>query len=543
MSELDAVRTALSRGDYRQAADHASAALVRGERHPTLFNVLAFQHSEAGRYAEAIALLTDGLKLAPRDPSLLYSAGICLFRQGRERDALGLFNAALDARPGFAGPHYYRGLIFERAGQEDAAARCYEEAIASDPQFEAPYAGLASVAATKGDFVRARDFAARALALAPGQSTAHLAIARADFDDGRFEAVVERLQPLVEGGRLDGFELPAILTVLGDGLDGLRRADEAFAAWSRSKALSRSQYDGAPLAEAARSHLERLSRLRPFVATLAPFPQGKPASPDGSNAPRQHVFLVGFPRSGTTLLEQVLASHPDVVALEERPLLEPAEKEFLVSAESIRRLLAAGDDLLDPFRDLYWRQVADLGLRVEGQVFVDKLPLGSLLIPLIARLFPSAKILFAERDPRDVVLSCFRRGFNMNPGMYQFVTLEGEARFYDAVMALADRYRRLVPDRTHPVRYEALVADFEGEVRAICAFLGLGWTEALKDFARTARARAIRTPSAPQVRKGLYGSAAGHWRRYAAHLAPVRPILDPWVETLGYDPDWSEMGP
>jgi tetratricopeptide (TPR) repeat protein len=543
MSDLDAVRTALSRGDYPQAAEHASAALDRGERHPTLFNVMAFHHSEAGRYDHAITLLTEGLKLAPRDPNLLYSAGICLFRQGRERDALGLFNAALDARPRFAGPHYYRGLIFERAGEEDAAARCYEEAIASDPGFEAPYAGLASVAATRGQFQSARDFAGRALALAPGQSTAHLAIARADFDDGEFGAVVERLQPLVDGGRLSGFELPAILTVLGDGLDGLRRADEAFAAWSRSKALSRAQYDGAPLAVAARSHLDRLSGLRPFVATLQPFEHGQAPPSDAPGAPRRHVFLVGFPRSGTTLLEQVLASHPDVVTLEERPLLEPAEKEFLASPASFRRLLAAGDDLLDPFRDLYWRQVTDQGLQVEGKVFVDKLPLGSILIPLIARLFPSARILFAERDPRDVVLSCFRRGFNMNPGMYQFVTLDGAARFYDAVMALADRYRRLVPDRTHPVRYEALVADFEGEVRAICAFLDLDWTDALKDFARTARARAIRTPSAPQVRKGLYGSAAGHWRRYAAHLAPVRAILDPWVATLGYDPDWSEAGP
>jgi tetratricopeptide (TPR) repeat protein len=540
MSRLDAVRTALSRGDYQQAADHAATALDQGERHPTLFNVLAFRHSESGRYADAIALLTEGLKLAPRDPNLLYSAGLCLFRQGRERDALGLFNAALDARPGFAAPHYFRGLIFERAGEEDAAVRCYEESIAGDSRFEASYAGLASVAATRGQFGQAREYAARALDLAPGQSTAHLAIARADFDDGRFEAVVERLQPLVASGRLEAFELPAILIVLGDGLDGLGRFDEAFAAWSKSKALSRSQYEGTPLAEAARTHLERLGRLAPFVETLPPFPRGDPARQADQGGPRRHVFLVGFPRSGTTLLEQVLASHPEVVTLEERPLLELAEKEFLVSPDSFRRLLAAGDDLLDPFRDLYWRQVRDQGLRVEGRVFVDKLPLGSILIPLIARLFPAARILFAERDPRDVVLSCFRRGFNMNPGMYQFVTLEGAARFYDAVMSLADRYRRLVPDRTHPVRYEALVGDFEGQVRAICAFLGLEWTESLKDFARTARERTIRTPSAPQVRKGLYGSAAGQWRRYASHLAPVRPILDPWVERLDYDTDWNE---
>jgi hypothetical protein len=267
------------------------------------------------------------------------------------------------------------------------------------------------------------------------------------------------------------------------------------------------------------------------------------AAPTGAGAPRRHVFLVGFPRSGTTLLELVLASHPDVVTLEERPLLEPAENEFLVSPASFQRLLDAGDDLLDPFRDLYWRQVADRGLAVAGKVFVDKLPLGSVLIPLIARLFPSARILFAERDPRDVVLSCFRRGFKLNPSMYQFVSLEGAARFYDAVMSVADRYRRLVPDRVHAVRYETLVTDFEGEVRAICEFAGLAWNESVNDFAQTARSRTIRTPSAPQVRKGLYTSGAGQWRRYARHLAPVRPILAPWVEALGYETDWSDPRP
>jgi tetratricopeptide (TPR) repeat protein len=544
MSELDAVRTALARGDYQQAADRAARALNQGERHPTLFNALAFHHSEAGRYQEAIALLTQGLKLAPRDPQLLYSAGICLFRQGRDRDALGLFNAALDAKPGFAPPLYHRGVIFERAGEEAAAARCYEEAIVSEPRYEPPYAGLASLAVTKGDFRRARDYAERALSLAPGLTTAHLAIARADFDDGRFEAVVERLGPILANPGTDPLERPDLLAALGDALDGLGRVDEAFAAWSESKRIALELYATTQVAIVARRNLERLAALKPFVETLSPFPLGTdPASPAGPGAPRRHVFLVGFPRSGTTLLELVLDSHPDVVTLEERPLLEPAENEFLVSPSSFQRLLDAGDDLLDPFRELYWRQVADRGLPVAGKVFVDKLPLGSLLIPLIARLFPGARILFAERDPRDVVLSCFRRGFKLNPSMHQFVSLEGAARFYDAVMSLADRYRRLASDRVHPVRYETLVTDFEGQVRAICAFAGLEWNEGLNDFARTARARPIRTPSAPQVRKGLYTSGAGQWRRYAAHLAPILPIVEPWVAALGYEPTSSEASP
>ena len=535
MSHLDDVNAAIGAGAFDRAADLAARAVEAGERHPILFNVLAFRDSEAGRFDSALGLLRRGLEIAPRDANLLYSTGFCLFRLGRDVEALGALNTALDVRPGYAAALQHKGMIYERAGQDDAAERFYVEAQASDPAYEDPYAGLASVAASRGDFARARELAARALAIAPGQSTAHLALAKADFDAGLFTAVVERLTPLLGDPRLHDADRPAFLALLGDALDALKRPDEAFDAWSQGKTLSRDSYAGTALAETAQRQLDQLEALEPFVSTLAPFPPPPPPAEPGPGRPREHIFLVGFPRSGTTLLEQVLASHADVVSLEEKPLLEAAEMEFLASPEGLQRLLDAGDDLLDPFRELYWRLLAERGLKVGGKVFIDKLPLASLLIPLIVRLFPDARILFAERDPRDVVLSCFRRGFKMNPGMYQFVTLEGAARFYDRVMSLADRYRRLTPGRIHAVRYEALVVDFEAQCREICAFIGLEWTESLNDFAASARARPIRTPSAAQVRKGLYATGSGQWRRYEAQLAPVLPVLAPWVQTLGYE--------
>ena len=171
----------------------------------------------------------------------------------------------------------------------------------------------------------------------------------------------------------------------------------------------------------------------------------------------------------------------------------------------------------------------------DGKVVVDKMPLYSTKLPLISKLFPGAKVLFAQRDPRDVVLSCFRRPFQINAGMYQFVTLEGAARYYDAVMRLAEVYRQKLPLDVYDIRYEKLVSDFEGETRAVCDFLGVEWNPGLHNFAQTARDRQIRTPSAAQVRGGLFTTGAGHWRRYAAHLEPIMPILQPWIERFGYD--------
>jgi hypothetical protein len=134
------------------------------------------------------------------------------------------------------------------------------------------------------------------------------------------------------------------------------------------------------------------------------------------------------------------------------------------------------------------------------------------------------------------VLSCFRRRFGMNAGMYQLLTLDGAAAYYDAIMRLSELYSDLLPRPRHEVRYESLVEDFEGTARAACDFLGLEWHEAMRDFAAKARSRGISTPSAAQVARGLNREGQGAWRRYREQMAPVLPLLDPWVRRFGYQP-------
>ena len=260
-------------------------------------------------------------------------------------------------------------------------------------------------------------------------------------------------------------------------------------------------------------------------------PEARPRAAD----PKAHVFLVGFPRSGTTLLENVLAAHPDVVSLEEKDCLESVAEPYLASSSVLERLSAIDPAEAAKQRDAYWAKVRSYGVEPRGKVFIDKMPLASVQLPVVARLFPNARILFAVRDPRDVVLSSFRRRFGMNPAMYQLLTLEGAAAFYDAVMRLSELYRGLLPLPQHIARYESLVEDFEGTARAVCNFLGLNWDEAMAEFAAKARARGISTPSAAQVARGLNRDGQGAWRRYREQMAPVLPILERWVERFGYE--------
>jgi hypothetical protein len=251
---------------------------------------------------------------------------------------------------------------------------------------------------------------------------------------------------------------------------------------------------------------------------------------------RGHVFLLGFPRSGTTLLEVILEGHPDVVSLEENELLIHGIHEFMQGPEGFERLSRASTAALQPLREAYWDLVAGAGIEAAGKTFVDKHPLNTLKLPLIARLFPDARIVFACRDPRDVVLSCFRRRFRMSAPMYELLSLDGAARYYDAVMRLNGRLSGVLALNTCRVRHEDLLTDFAGEMKRICAFLDLEWVPAMGDFARRTQRRSALTPSTAQLVRGLNTEGIGQWRRYRAHMAPVVPMLYPWVKHFGYEP-------
>jgi hypothetical protein len=322
--------------------------------------------------------------------------------------------------------------------------------------------------------------------------------------------------------------------LLGEALDGLGRPAEAFAAFSRGKGVLRAFY--AERAAGRESEVAKLTRLAAWFDAADPAPWRAAPPPQADVAVRGHAFLIGFPRSGTTLLEQALAGHPDLVSLEEAPTLAAAYDTLMTSADGLERLARLSPAEAEHWRGEYWRAVAAHGADPRGRVFLDKAPAGTLTLPLIAKLFPEANVLFALRDPRDVVLSCFRSSFQMNALTYAFTDLAEAARCYAACMALAGVYRRVLPTAPFEVRYERLIDDFDGELARIAAHLGLAPNPAMADVAATAQRRVVRTPSAPQVRAGLNRQGLGRWRPYAAELAPVLPILAPWVERFGYAP-------
>jgi tetratricopeptide (TPR) repeat protein len=532
---LESLDAAIAQENFAEAALIAERALANGWRHSDFLNALAFARSEAKRFEEALALLDEALAMEPDAPHLMQGRAVCLVGLGRRIEALVQFDEILARYPDYAAALFQKGQVLQELGESALAAQLYEAAATAAPDYADPPAFRAYIAARQGQIARARDYACRALRLNPNHATARTALATADIAEDRLPEALERLEPLITDLSLPGLIRSTALALRGDVLDSQGNYADAFAAYEESKRLTRMEHSGTWLEDAANTLSKRLETLGTHATVQRPWTPSA-FRDSGERRPVGHAFLLGFPRSGTTLLAQVLATHPRIAMLDERPLMAVAETRFLKSRETMDRLRDASDDELQQFREDYWRDVAARGLSVEDKIFIDKHPLASLSLPLIARLFPAAKILFAERDPRDVVLSCFRRAFQMNPAMYQFTTLDGAARFYDLTLGLVREYRRLTPMALRTVRHEALVANFDGECRAICEFLGIEFSEAMRDFALAARHRTITTPSGPQIRRGLNSEGVGHWRRYADRLAPVLPVLEPWIRIMGYEP-------
>jgi hypothetical protein len=370
------------------------------------------------------------------------------------------------------------------------------------------------------------------------QSDAEMNLARVALGQEDFAGAERQLRKIIAAGRLTTQAEASARFLLGDALDGAGRYDAAFECYAAAKSALREEF--APVYESPRANTayDGVGEILDEFRRSAPSGWAKPPqAPSPTGGERAHAFLVGFPRSGTTLLEQVLAAHPDIVALDERPVMIDVETEFLTRPGGVVRLAGIESEQLSPFREAYWKRVAGHGVAVAGKVFIDKHPLSTFRLPLISKVFPYAKLLFAVRDPRDVVFSCFRRSFNMNSAMYEFNSLQRAARFYDAVMQAGEVYLNELPLEVCRVRYEDLVADFEGEARRVSDFLGVGWNVAMRDFAEGARRRRIATPSSGQVTRGLYGEGVGQWRNYAFAMAEALPALEPWLEKFGYDPN------
>lgn len=527
---LSAILAASRAGRHAEAIARARSALGEGFEHPLVLNLAALALEQQGRLIEAEVLLQRAVHLTPKDIGCRNALGLCLLKLARAREALEQFDAVLELDPAQSYAHVNRGNALQALGEIAAARACYERALALDSRQAMALAGLANIDCGRGAYAEARLGAQRALAVQPGLTDALMSLAAAEHGAGELGNAEARVRGLLGNDALTELQRAHAQGLLGDILDSAGRIDEAFAAYSACNAMLRRIHAG--------RYGSALDYARDLAASLENSPMWggdpPPAAAAALPAARGHIFALGFPRSGTALLEVVLAGHPSVVTLREHECLIDAVHELMRRPADLGRLARVSAATLERLRGAYWSRVGAAGLDVSGKIFVDSCALNSLKLPLIALLFPGVKILFACRDPRDVVLSCFCHRFGMSAPTYELLTLEGAARYYDAVTRVLIRATNLFSADVCLVRHEDMVTAFAREMARVCEFLGLGWHPAMGDFALRASQRGEALPSMDELLRGIGTEGLGRWRRYVQYLAPVRELLDPWAQRFYY---------
>jgi tetratricopeptide (TPR) repeat protein len=481
-----------------------------GGAHANRANALIGRH----RFAEAEAPLRRALELMPQRAETHSDLGVLLAELGRFDEAVASHERAIALKPGDALLHQALAGTLLRAQQPETSEASCRQALSLAPDLARSWHWLGNALLAQGRIEEALSCLRRALAIAPDLAEAHEALAfngQPAADQGQ----LRRLGALLAGPDRPVPDRIAAGFALGAFLDKADRYDSAFPCFVEANALCRQQ-----LAEIGeRFDADALGReVDGVIARCTP---ALFAASGGWGSPCEApVFIVGMPRSGTSLVEQIAASHSRVFGAGERKDIGHICE--LVLAHNRDRPIEEWD--MDFARRLADEHAAHLqALGAASARVSDKMPDNIFHLGIIAVLFPAARVIFCRRDARDTCLSCyFQRFAEGNPFAYDLA--DCGLRLL-AVERLAARWRQVLPLAMLTVDYETLIADPEAESRRLIEFLGLDWEPECLDFHRTQRP--VFTASSWQVRQPIYRRSVGRWRHYQRHLGPLFEVLGP----------------
>jgi tetratricopeptide (TPR) repeat protein len=421
--------------------------------------------------------------------------------------------------------HQYQGMR-----RPKKASACFTLAAAADPRAINPRISLAVLCEKNHRLEEARAAVDECLSIDPKDDQARYFSALLDRRENKLEAAEGRLRDLIASEPRHPFVRYACRYELAQILDRNGQCDDAMRLLGEAKQIVRGLTDTEVL---LKGYDEGAEKARRFTRSLPKtilrtwgeyFPERK-----REPIPRL-AFLGGHPRSGTTLLEQVLDAHPEVAALDEpTAFLDVLQPEFHKSKEF-------SSARLNTLRRLYIQALLrELGGAGAGKLLVDKNPSPTARLPLWLKVFPKLRVLIALRDPRDVVLSCYFQNIPLNATNVNFLSFERLARHYADLMDIWLAVREWEGFAWLEVRYEDTVAALEKEGRRVTEFLGLAWDEGQARFYEKSRTKQLYSPTYQDVTRPVYSRSVARWRAYEKHLAPILPALEPYCRKFGYD--------
>lgn len=528
-----------------------------------LWTLVASLKQQAGDYQGANEVLRLAMEVEPDNIEYILTRATVLQKLGDPDGVITHLKMALKIQPGFAAAYVNLGVAYKSKGDVEKAIEYLTKAIQIDSQFVEAHYNLGNVYKQQDNLEKAISSFSTAISInsdLPGAYTSlceiyeklnqvdalsatlesakkHLKVFPADlryyealyfFRTKEFSRCTQILE-LVEVSDISLSTRSSFLNLKGISYDKIGAFDKAFSSFSQMNefVISSDEFkEQKPdlFFESVQSRVKQLSE----VARVAVI---KSKSPDIVVNP---TFMIGFPRSGTTLLDSILRSHSKINVIEEKPMLSKA-KSLLGNATLIRDIEDLDITVLDKLRAEYLEELALYSELKPGGIVIDKMPLNIVELPLIDRIFPSAKYILALRHPMDCILSCFMQSFQLNPAMANMVSLERIVNLYCLAMDIMHRSNTRYSLNIHRIQYEKLVDNMEQEVTGLLTFLDLDWQPELRKYQETALKRdRIKTPSYSQVVQPIYRDAAYRWKHYEVHLSQYLDQLAPWLKELEY---------
>ena len=566
-------------GEYRTLLERAESLLETWPDEPALHSLAGSACHELQDYDAAIRRYRAALAIRPDLAKVHNSLGIACLQSGQLENAAGSFHNAVKHDSQLAQAWFNLGIVYENRNRLAEAAGYYKQATLINPVYHQALCSLAKVlwelripgqveeyfekaAAIEENYLPAhvgllhfleqsnrhdklRDAVARARKVPGARETVRLyegILADIDGDHERSRTLLEAFSITPadvwtrHGERTRLARLALLCDRLGDTSAAIRYAggaNELSREICDSKGIDKSQF------------LQTVEKRRQYftAGNINQWPNstsGNGPSGDGlevrPQSPVDPVFLIGFPRSGTTLLDTLLRGHPAIRVAEEADAV-PAMVNRLCgqSDERLETLANLQDRDINGLRKTYFDALARHVQPDDGALPIDRFALNTVYAGEIHRIFPEARFILLLRHPADCVLSCLMQTFYETPANASFFTLEDSAHLYDRVFGLWRQYTGLLQLNVLQVKYEDLVADAETTCRRILDFLEMPWHPGVLEHERTSRDRPlIGTASYNQVTRPLYTEAQGRWLRYRGEMEPVLPVLEPWIRYFEY---------
>ena len=509
--------------------NYRKAILLKPDCAETHFN-LANSLQRAEQYSESVTVYKKAIDLNPKHEVVFNNLGLALSKLELLKEAETQYKNALKLMPNYYEALLNIGNLHYALQKFDKAEEDYQKAIAIQPNNADAYLNLCEMYEKTNKLIDVLSVVEKVRDKVSRKKDEFLLFeAFVLFRQDRFQFVgeiISKINPykLSENRKSVFFKLKADFLHQQNFFDGAFEAYENMNNIVKNSAeyqlcLPDEYYDAQKRKIYEIESLQKHLKLRRSI-------QAKWFQP---------VFLIGFPRSGTTLLDTILRSHSGIDVVEEQPLVSKMMEKF-GSDKSISNIEAIDLKSAKALSDIYRHELEKSIDIHENKLVVDKLPLNILSIPIITKVFPDAKFILALRHPLDCVLSCWMQNFTLNDSMANMVDLVRIVDFYCTVMEMLKLCEQRYSIDVHPIRYEDLVIDFKETTSNILNFLGLSWEDQLMDYQKTALSRAkINTPSYSQVVKPIYETAAYRWKKYEDHLQPHKTNLARWINEFGYD--------